>query len=244
MLSRRHGEYGFDSPYVPIGMAAAALAAACIAAVLFAFSFPWLAGLSFAVAAVFAVSTASFIWTTRRGKFIVWGELLDALALKGDEHVLDVGCGRGMVLMLAAKRLPAGRAVGVDLWSAADQSGNGEQATLRNAELEGVRGRVEVHTADMRRLPFPDRSFDVVTSSLAIHNIGNTEGREQALCEIMRVLRRGGTAMIADILHTAEYRRYLCAQPDTTVESRGLGWRFSYGGPQAATTLVKVRKAS
>src|SRR5208282_3414000 len=99
-------------------------------------------------------------------------------------------------------------AVGVDLWSATDQSGNREQATLRNAELEGVRGRIEVHTADMRQLPFPDESFDVVTSSLAIHNIENARGREQALAEILRVLKTDGTAMIADILHTADYERY------------------------------------
>ena len=149
-----------------------------------------------------------------------------------------------MVLILAAKRLPAGRAVGVDLWSTADQSGNREQATLRNAELEGVRDRIELRTADMRQLPFPDESFDVVTSSLAIHNIRDAQGREQALAEILRVLKADGTAMIADILHAADYQQYfvLCS-PDTKVEFRRLGWRFWYGGPQIATALVKVRKS-
>ena len=133
------GDYGFDSPLVPIGLTIAAVAAGCGTVILFARSWPWLAGLSLASAVVFALSTISFVWTTRRGKFIVWDELLDTLALRGDERLLDVGCGRGMVLILAAKRLPAGRAVGVDLWSTVDQSGNREQATLRNAELEGVR---------------------------------------------------------------------------------------------------------
>lgn len=89
------------------------------------------------------------------------------LALRGDEHLLDVGCGRGVVLMLAAERLPVGRAVGLDLWLTTDQSGNSEQATWRNADLEGIGARIELHTGDMRRLPFPDASFDVVTSSLA-----------------------------------------------------------------------------
>ncbi len=241
MLSR--GDYGFDAPYIPIGLAVAAVVAGGVAVILFASSWPWLAGFSLAIVVVFALSTISFVWTTRRGKFIVWDELLDTLALRGDERLLDVGCGRGMVLILAAKRLPAGRAVGIDLWSVTDQSGNREEATLRNAELEGVRDRIELRTADMRQLPLPDQSFDVVTSSLAIHNIKDAQGRAQALAEILRVLKVGGTAMIADILHTAAYRRFFSSQPGAKVECRRLGWRFWYGGPQIATALVKVRKS-
>ncbi len=237
------GDYGFDSPLIPIGLTIAAVVAGCVAVILFASSRPWLADFSLAIAVVFALSTISFVWTTRRGKFIVWDELLDTLALRGDERLLDVGCGRGMVLILAAKRLPAGRAVGIDLWSATDQSGNREEATLRNAELEGVRDRIELRTADMRQLPFPDQSFDVVTSSLAIHNIKDAQGRAQALAEILRVLKAGGTAMIADILHTADYQRYFSSQPGTKAERHRLGWRFWYGGPQIATALVKVRKS-
>ena len=173
---------------------------------------------------------------------MVWAELLDALALRGDERLLDVGCGRGAVLLLAAKRLPAGRAVGIDRWSTTDQSGNSEQATLRNAEAEGVRERIELHTGDMRELPFPDQSFDVVTSSLAIHNISEEAGREKALAEILRVLEPGGTALLADIHYASDYEKYLAAQPGVVVERRRLDWRFWYGGPHTATTLVTVRR--
>jgi len=116
------GDYGFDAPNVPIGFAIAAVLACGVAVIFVANSYPWLAYLSSVVAIVFALSTISYVWTTRRGKFIVWGELLDTLALRRD--LLDVGCGRGMVLILAAKRLPAGRAIGVDLWSTTDQSGD------------------------------------------------------------------------------------------------------------------------
>jgi arsenite methyltransferase len=144
--------------------------------------------------------------------------------------------------LLAAKRLPKGRAVGIDLWSTRDQSGNSEQTTLRNAELEGVRERVELHTGDMRRLPFPDGSFDVVTSSLAIHNIRDEEGRKQALEEIWRVTKPGGTTLLADILRTDEYARRLARLPGASVEHRRLDWRFWYGGPQAATSLVTMRR--
>ena len=54
-------------------------------------SFRWLGGLSLAIGVVFALSTLSFLWTTRRGKFVVWDELLDGLALRDDQILLDVG---------------------------------------------------------------------------------------------------------------------------------------------------------
>lgn len=236
------GHYGFDAPYVPIWFAVATVFSLCIAVVSFKSSLLWLGRSALTSAVIFALSILSFVGTTKCGKFVVWGGLLDEIGLRGNERLLDVGCGRGAVLMLAAKRLPAGRAVGLDLWSTTDQSGNSEQATLRNAELEGVRERIELHTGDMRNLPFPDESFDVVTSSLAIHNISEKTGREKALTEIWRVLKPGGTALLADFRHAAEYERYLAAQQGTVVERRRLDWRFWYGGPQAATTLVTMRR--
>jgi hypothetical protein len=49
--------------------------------------------------------------------FIVWAELLNHIQLRGDERILDIGCGRGAVLLVAAQHLTTGRAVGVDLWN-------------------------------------------------------------------------------------------------------------------------------
>src|SRR5262249_45255731 len=176
-LPPRRGAYGFDAPYAPLLMA---LGGACLLA-LTALNLsraeinsappavrifpPGVAGLWLVLHPGF------FVFAPRAGKFAVWAELLDWLDLQGDERLLDVGCGRGAVLLMAAQRLPRGRAVGIDVWSAKDQSGNAEQVTRRNADLEGVADRVELHTADMRQLPFEDGSFDVVVSSLAIHNI-------------------------------------------------------------------------
>ncbi len=61
------------------------------------------------------VGAAIYIHTTRPGKFKVWEGLLRDLGLSGDERVLDLGCGRGAVLMMSAKLLPRGTAVGIDL---------------------------------------------------------------------------------------------------------------------------------
>jgi arsenite methyltransferase len=184
-----------------------------------------------------------YVYTTRAGKFAVWAELLDRLELKGDERLLDIGCGRGAVLLMAAQRLPRGRAVGVDVWSTTDQSGNAEQATRQNALLEGVAERVELHTADMRQLPFDDGSFDVVVSSLAIHNVPGAGERARALREAGRVLKKGGKLAIADIRHTGVYASELEACGLKVTDRRSLGVRFWYGaGPWAATRLVAAIK--
>ena len=185
----------------------------------------------------------SFFYTTRRGKFQVWNAILDGLRLRGDERVLDMGCGRGAVLTAVAARLTSGRATGIDLWSTHDQSGNARDVTLRNASLEGVAGRIEIETGDMRALPFPDGAFDLVVSSLAIHNIRSNGDRAKAIAEAWRVLKPGGRLAIADIRATALYARALQDLGATGVERRRLGWRFSYGNPFAGTSLVTASKA-
>ena len=240
--SRRQGDYGIDAPYVPLGFSLAALAGLVAMTIGFAGGPEWLVGPGFGFAVSFSLMAATYLFATRRGKHAVWAELLDQLELRGDERVLDVGCGRGAVLLLAAARVPRGRAVGIDLWSAHDQSGNAEAVTRRNAELEGVSDRVELVTGDMRELPLPDGSFDVVVSSLAIHNLSDPRDRVRALDEIVRVLKPGGRVVIADFRFTDDYQRHLQERLGGEVRRRGLGWRFWYGGPQAATSLVRGRK--
>jgi arsenite methyltransferase len=174
-VTPRRGDYGFDAPYVPLLFCAGAVACSVLALVRGPHT-SWLVA-----ALIFAAQAASYVYTTRRGKLVAWDQLLAAHGLRGDERLLDVGCGRGAVLLLAAQRLPRGRATGVDLWSTTDQTGNAEATTRRNAKLEGVSERVELATGDMRALPFPDGSFDVVVSNVAIHNVATASERERAV---------------------------------------------------------------
>ena len=134
---------------------------------------------------------------------------LDKIPWRGDERVLDVGCGLGLFLIGAAKRLTTGRAIGIDKWQAADLSGNKPAGTLDNAMIEGVADKVEVHTGDARKLPFDDAWFDVVLSSGVIHNIPRAGERETAIREIARVLKPGGRVLIVDVRHTTHYARTL-----------------------------------
>jgi arsenite methyltransferase len=191
--------------------------------------------------AAVAGSAASYLYSTGPGKRAIWAQLLDELDLRGDEHVLDVGCGRGAVLMLAAHRLPAGRAVGADVWRRRDQSGNSRAAAERNAEAEGVGDRVEIVDADARDLPFEAASFDVVVSSLAISNIREAGGRAQALREAVRVLRPGGRLRIADD-GADRYAAVLRDVGCTDVAVRQLDWRTWYGLPGHHFPLVAAAR--
>jgi len=189
---------------------------------------------------LFLVNTTSFFYTTRRGKFLEWDCILDRTHLRGDEMVLDMGCGRGAVLTAVARRLTTGRVTGVDIWSTTDQSGNAMDVALRNASLEGVSDRVHIETADMRALPFPDATF---VSSLAIHNIRSNSDRKRAISEGLRVLKPGGRMVIADMRATAIYADALRTLGASNVERHRLGWRFWWGNPVAATTLLTASKS-
>ncbi len=174
-------------------------------------------------------------WGSRVGKLRLRDTLLSSISWRGDEQVLDVGCGHGILLIGAAKRLQSGHAVGIDIWSQRDQKDNRPEATLHNARCEGVAERIEVKDADARKLPFPDDCFDVVLSSFAIHNISGSDGRDTAIREIARVLKPGGRLAMADIGYTKQYEKIL----------QSLGWQTQLGGPNLMfVTPTRVLRAS
>jgi len=128
-------------------------------------------------------------------------QIFDTLALHGDEKVLDVGCGSGVLLNEAAKRLTTGKALGIDIW--APHTGGGNYALLmKNAQAEGVADKIEFKQADVRKLPFEDSTFDVIVSSGALHHISREmSDHEKAMNEMTRVLKPGGRIVLWDTSH-------------------------------------------
>lgn len=144
------------------------------------------------------------------GKLRTRDAMLDFVAWRGDERVLDVGTGAGLLLVGAAQRLTrGGRATGIDVWAAKDLSNNAATATLRNLAIEGIAERAEVLTQDATRMGFADQSFDVVLSLLCLHNIEPKADRAVACREIARVLKPGGRMVIGDYIPTHDYAEAL-----------------------------------
>ena len=238
---RGFARYGVDAPWVLVGLWTAALFT--VAWTVLAFTWHgWVRWLLLAVTLYWLFAAVSFTHTTLRGKFRVWDAELDRLGLDGRERVVDLGCGRGAVLLLAARRLTEGRALGVDLWRAIDQSGNSEAATRANAEAEGVSDRVDLLTGDLRALPLPDACAEVVVSNLALHNMPALEDRGAAVVEAYRVLAPGGRLRIADFRNGLQYEEILDRLGAVDVDVRGLGWRGWYGGPWLATSMLSAAK--
>ncbi len=216
--------YGIDSPVVVGGFVAVAVAALAFAVA--ALARGELVGvIGPGVAALLLLGAAGvMIRGSRTGKPELWDELLDDLDLAGDERVLDAGCGRGLVAIEAAKRVPDGEVIGVDIWRGRDQSGNSREAAEANAAAEGVADRVEIVDADMVDLPFEDAQFDLVVSSLAIHAVPLPADRVRACGELARVLAPGGRIVIVDHGRTEAVADALDAERLVGVERSKLRW--------------------
>lgn len=129
---------------------------------------------------------------------------LVAPRLREGAHVLDCGCGPGTITLDLARLAPRGRVVGLDI--AADQL---ERARTRARE-EGV--DVELVQGDVRRLPFPDATFDVSFANAVLEHLAEPAA---AVAELVRVTRPGGVVAAS----SPDFSGLLLAPPDPAAEA-------------------------
>jgi arsenite methyltransferase len=233
-------DYGIDAPGVIRNLFLIGIACGVVAAVS-----PFhirgvrldLRGFWFA-AVVFIGEAGLMLLYSLYGKFRHRDRMLAMAKLRGDENVLDIGTGRGLLLMGAAKRLTTGRAVGLDIWNASDLSGNARARTEAVIEQEGVTDRCRLLERPAQDTGLRDASFDVIVSNLCLHNISAREERDAACREIVRLLKPGGVAIISDFRNTRQYAKVF--------EAAGLKVRRSFHPWDTfpPLTVVAARKAN
>lgn len=141
------------------------------------------------------------------GKFRQRERILNLHSWLGDETVLDVGTGLGLLMIGAAKRLNTGKSYGIDIYNAEDLSNNTMGQTKLNTAIEKVSEKTIILNENIIKTSFPDNTFDVIVSNLCLHNIYNEVERQDACKEIHRILKPDGIAIISDFKHTSEYRK-------------------------------------
>lgn len=190
------------------------------------------------------VFAPAYLYATMKGKHDFWNRALSALpdsTFSGPS--LDMGCGRGLVLVKVASRkralLRTGPAstkstdcltYGIDIFNSGDQTGNIPGALYANVKALDLIDSVAAYAASFTEpLPFADNYFSLVTASLSLHNV-SLAGRNAAIREACRVCKPGGTIVILDLLgYVAQYESEMKRQGWTQVEKRFAGFGVVFG---------------
>jgi arsenite methyltransferase len=204
--------YGIDQPGAVIQLVAAALLTIITG---FAVAFTvfrqdvalgelFLFGMPIGGFLILAVA-ASLYWRSKLGKPREVERLMKEIPWGGSEVTIDIGCGRGLMMIDAAKRFDEGLSVGVDLWKSRDLSGNDPRSIWTNAKKEEVLDRVAPIKADARHLPIADNSVDAAISSMTIHLLGGRTVHKDVIGEMVRITKPGGRLAIIDAGRGGEY---------------------------------------
>lgn len=178
-----------------------------------------LAGFAFAAVAFY------MRWSSQTGKFQLRDQLVESLALNGDEKILDAGCGRGLMAIALAKKLDSGKVTAVDHWDPERISGNSQEAIRDNAQADQVAGKLRIERGELTKLGYADGSFDVVVAVASVQDLPSSEVREKAFRELARVLKPGGRLLLYDRFAASEAAPVLqSAGMQVTLEARRLLW--------------------
>jgi arsenite methyltransferase len=195
---RTRADYGLDSPRIVATLFVVGIALLLVGHAVSSAG-RWAA---YGAGGYFVLGALGFLFYSKVGKLAMRQRLVDKIRWRGDERVLDVGCGRGLLTIAAAHRVPRGLVTGVDVWNRTALTGNRAASVVQNAKIEGVDERVEVKEGDARALPFPDATFDVVVSNFVVHELRTRGDRERMMSEMARVLKPGGCVAFVDFIFT------------------------------------------
>ncbi len=156
---------------------------------------------AFSVYSALARKAFSYDGKRKLSKQIIDG-VADFVTIPDDGTGLDVGCGSGALTIACAKRNPNAIMIGMDHWGP-EYRDFSKAVCERNAEAEEVTN-VRFEQGNAVKLDYPDESFDAVTSNYVYHNIAGLD-KQNLLLETLRVLKKGGTFAIHDLMSRSRY---------------------------------------
>jgi len=165
----------------------------------------WLPRLAFGVVLVWAIAAFLVVQTVLR-----YNDLptipTPAYLSSGVGRVLDLGAGSGRSTIMVLLERPKTTVVALDDFSATYIKDHGPEKLKANLKAAGVDGRAEVVSADMRKLPFENATFDALVSTYAIDHLpsGDIPG---ALAEAARVVRPGGEFLL-EVMYPDPWMRF------------------------------------
>ncbi len=156
---------------------------------------------AFSIYSYFARKAFSYDGDRKLSKQIIDG-IAGYVSIPDGGTGLDVGCGSGALTIACAKRNPKAMWVGMDHWGP-EYRDFSKAVCERNAGAEGVTN-VRFEQGNAVKLDYPDESFDAVTSNYVYHNIAGFD-KQKLLLETLRVLKKGGTFAIHDLMSKSRY---------------------------------------
>jgi ubiquinone/menaquinone biosynthesis C-methylase UbiE len=130
-----------------------------------------------------------FFMLGRRGE--LFSQVLDSARIRPGEAFLDIGCGTGTLLHMAARR-PDENCLMVGLEPADSLVGQAKR------KLEAAKNQAYLVRGYAEMLPFPSESFDIVTATAMLHHLAYPEMLQNVLHEVHRILRAGGRLVALD----------------------------------------------
>jgi len=153
-------------------------------------------------------------------------DMINSLKIKGDEIVLDSGCGRGFFSNLIAKKLDKGKVFGIDIEDKIISSKDVLKIATENAAIEGVSDKTEFIKADVLSLPFKKNTFDIVVCISVLEYLDWKKECGIALKEIKRVLKPNGTLLLFEMIKSFRgffiYNPFFCYKLKTKKQWRNI----------------------
>lgn len=126
-----------------------------------------------------------------------WEKLIEKAQISPNDRIIDIGCGSGRMVIKVSEQLGMnGEIIGLEPSKHLIKECNKLEKKDNVKFMEGI----------MESVPFPDNSFDIVLSSLAIHHVPKDD-KQKAFKEFNRILKKGGRLLIMD--HGKPYNKML-----------------------------------